>query len=93
VSVEELEAERIRLVDEIQAIEVQLANPNKTDDSGERLTDWEYHDWRQKAVFARSAKLKRLREVKRQIVGEKSTLLERMDAKLDRILEYFEEEE
>lgn len=41
---------------EISDIEYQLADPNKTDRNGQRLSDDEYRTWRKKALAALKAK-------------------------------------
>ena len=66
----DLESARERkadLQDDIEAIQHQLSEPNKTDDKGKRLSSEKYHKWRRQAVKALTAKKRELRFVKRWI--------------------------
>lgn len=62
-----LEAERKRLVDEIQSVDAQLSEKRKYDRDGRMWTAPEYHEWRAKAVAVRFSRLKRLRSVKEEL--------------------------
>lgn len=58
---------KIKLQDNIEAIQYQLSEENKTDDDGERLPPKKYHKWRRQALKALTAKKRELRYVKRWI--------------------------
>lgn len=82
----ELAAERAELVTGIQGIEAQLSARDKTDLlTGERLSDHAYHEWRRRAVFARTQKLERLREVNALLRDARKASADVGDSRLDRI--------
>ena len=65
--IESARGRKAQLQDDIEAIQYQLSEPNKTDDKGERLPPEKYHKWRRQAVKALTAKKRELRFVKRWI--------------------------
>lgn len=52
-SIDEAEAERVRLVLEIQHIDMQLSDKNRGDAMGQREASFDYHAWHRKAVGAK----------------------------------------
>jgi len=62
---EEAEAFRQELTLEVQNIQAQLGDKQRTDDDGRRLTSAEYWTWKKKAQHALNQKLAELREVKK----------------------------
>jgi hypothetical protein len=97
---ESLEEERAWLVDQVQAIEAQLSEQNRTHEDGTRLTGVEYHEWRGRAVTARKHLLIRLRRVKGELARHETDLgrvdrdwLARIEQKLDRLLGLVEKED
>jgi len=66
-TIEEARERKATLQDDIEAIQYQLSEPNKTDDEGNRLPPEKYHKWRRQAVKALTAKKRELRFVKRWI--------------------------
>lgn len=61
---EAAEARRAQLVLETQEIAADMANRNKTDEAGRRVTGHEYHEWRSRAVYALTSKTKELAALK-----------------------------
>lgn len=59
-TLEALDAERSRLVLDLQDIQAQLANKNATDKDGNRIPEHQYHEWRLRAVQAQAIFQKRL---------------------------------
>lgn len=64
-TLEEAEELRQELTLEVQNIQAQLGDKQRTDDDGRRLTSSEYWAWKKKAQHALNQKLSALREVKR----------------------------
>lgn len=62
---------REELTDEIQDIQAQLADKNKTDQDGNRLSSKEYWSWRNSAQYALNKKLSEQRKIKRWIHQER----------------------
>jgi hypothetical protein len=100
---QELEDRRTELINEIQTIEVQLGERNRTNLEGERMSSEDYWHWRRQAHGARRAKLVELRDINAQLrhngSGKSSryeTILERMDIieeKLDKAIDLLEDVE
>ena len=62
----EVEDAILRLKADMGMIQAQLSEPDrKNPDTGERLSDREYHVWKSKAVFALQSKAAQCRELKR----------------------------
>jgi len=64
-TLEEAEEFRQELTLEVQNIQAQLGDKQRTDDDGHRLTSTEYWAWKKKAQHALNQKLSELREVKK----------------------------
>ena len=64
VSVGEGEQRSTALLKEIETIQVQLGDHNRTNTDGVRLTQGEYWEWRKKANRARMMKLWEYRQIK-----------------------------
>ena len=62
------------LQDEVETIQYQLSNKNRTDDEGNRLPSKKYHRWRHYAVKALLSKKTELRFLKRWIADRQQTL-------------------
>lgn len=62
------------LQDQVETIQYQLANKNRTDEEGNRLSPKKYHKWRQYATKALLSKKVELRFLKRWISDRKKTL-------------------
>jgi hypothetical protein len=67
MTLEEAEALRQELTLEVQNIQAQLGDKQRTDDEGRRLTSSEYWAWKKKAQHALNQKLSELREVKKSM--------------------------
>ncbi len=63
----EAEERRQQLTLEIQGIQAQLGDRQRTDESGRRLTSSEYWSWKKKAQYALNQKLDELRSIKNWI--------------------------
>lgn len=92
----ELEFERVILVDDIERINLQLSDPNRLDENNERITGRAYFEWRQKAMDAKRVKLSQLRVLNKEIETLKGDYhreqFTTINSKLDKIIEYMEEE-
>lgn len=78
-SPEEGEARRIELTQDIESIQNQLGDRDRTDESGNRLSSEKYWEWRKKAQHSLNQKLKELRSLKswlRNVRNEKPAKLE-----------------
>ena len=65
---QELETERLELIDEIDNITLQLRDTNRLDmDTGDRLDGYAYLEWKQKAETAKKHRMARLREVNAEL--------------------------
>lgn len=62
--VAELETAYNTTVVEVQDIQAQLSNKNRTDANGQRLSEYAWHNWRGKAVSALRHKLQKQRLLK-----------------------------
>lgn len=63
----EAEERRQQLTLEVQGIQAQLGDRQRTDESGRRLTSNEYWAWKKKAQYALNQKLDELRSIKNWI--------------------------
>jgi hypothetical protein len=70
---EELEEEFDRLKTEKMHIEQQLANRNKTDNFGMRISNIDFQKWRSKAVFAKTAIDKNMIVIKQEMRARRSS--------------------
>lgn len=98
---EALRGRRRELTESIQGIEAQLSDKGKLDsETGLRMADHEYHDWRVKAVIARKHKLNELRDVNEALKAVNNEMfaaerevhesrMERIERKLDLLLTHF----
>ena len=94
---DDLRTERDRIVAKVADIEVQLTDPNKLGHEGERLDDHSYHSWRRSALAAKGHLSIDLRatkaELNRRSQDAHNSRLDRIEAKVDRILTLVEEED
>lgn len=60
----EAQARYLALTAEVQDIDAQLSNRNRTNAAGWRLDDREWHEWRHRAVFAKRFKVDEMRRLK-----------------------------
>ena len=65
--IEEARERKASLQDQIESIQYQLSEKDKTDEEGNRLPPKKYHKWRRQAVKALTAKKRELRFLKRWI--------------------------
>lgn len=72
---------------EISDIEYQLADPNKTDRNGQRLTDDEYKAWRKKALAALKAKKDETFELKEMLDEHRDTISRKAAGIFSQLLE------
>lgn len=88
---ESWEEERLALTESIQSIDAQLGNRNRIDpETGRRMDDKQWWEWRTKATTAKKYLLVRLREVKEEIRlenvakdhGHQSTIIAKLDSLL-----------
>jgi len=63
-SLAEAEALRVELTNDVQSIQAQLGDKQRTDEDGNRLTSKEYWSWKKRAQHALNQKLDHLRYVK-----------------------------
>ena len=71
-----------RVVSEVQLIESQLADRNKTDNTGKRLSSHDYHGWRKRAISAMLVKLKHLRWLKHKLLAMRHMPTKTVDAEV-----------
>ena len=64
ISLEEGEARRIQLTQDVEGIEAQLGDRNRTDETGNRMSSAQYWAWRKKAQHSLRQKLGELRVLK-----------------------------
>lgn len=91
--------EKAKLVVEIQDIQVQLGNRNRTNEQGERLEGKTYWEWRNKATWALAQKQKRvaalkafIREESKKKTQDKSSDLSMLQ-KAYKLLEFIKNED
>ena len=63
-SLEEAEARRRELVENIQRIQSQLSSRHRTTPGGDRVATIKYKEWRQRVIYAMTCLLRDLRSVK-----------------------------
>lgn len=73
-NLEEARNRKAELQDEVETIQYQLSEKDKTDDEGNRVSPKKYHKWRRQAVKALLAKKVELRFLKRWISDRQQTL-------------------
>lgn len=66
-SIEHAEKMRNELISKVEAIDMQLTDPNRTDASGKRLTFEAYQQWRRSAVAAQKLSRQRLGQLRKWI--------------------------
>lgn len=66
-SLERAEIQLEETTNDIQRIQAQLSDRDKTDASGRRVSVIEFHQWRKKATYALAARLREQRRLKRWI--------------------------
>ena len=71
-SLEQAEVLRAKLTADIQGIQAQLGDRQRTHEDGRRLTSKEYWSWRRQAQYSLNKKLGELRNVKGLIRAKKS---------------------
>lgn len=93
MTTEELKTRKLELQAGIQAIEAQLGDANRTGTDGERLTDHEYWQWRQKANHAKRMISAELRDINRQLTDQQGSLTDvvlRIEQQLAHIIRLLE---
>jgi hypothetical protein len=73
-SLDEAEERRAQLTLDVQSIQAQLGDKQRTDENGKRLTSKEYWAWKKRAQHALNQRLNELRAVKQWIRDKKRGL-------------------
>jgi len=71
---DEAEERRVQLTLDVQGIQAQLGDKQRTDDSGRRLSSQEYWNWKKRAQHALNFKLNELRAIKKWIKDTKRSM-------------------